>query len=210
MNYLYDILLNFNTKLYDIFEWEKADNITHIRKIPFFKVRSKILYEILNNKVELSDDFLMSLYRKTECFSKNRINNIEYAFLLTDGKEVVAIKYSNKKMSYSKLLYDEEAEALEYSYNLKLIDIEYKIISKINIDFFKTRNEINIKNYIFRELNKIIKNNDYDKLNYLYLECFNEKNNNNVKNNIYRELENKWDEVYLKVYVFLKMTLQKY
>lgn len=210
MNYLYDILLNFNSKLYDIFEWEKTDNITHIRKIPFLKVRSKVLYELLNYKVELSDAFLISLYRKTEYFSKNKINNIEYAFLVTDGREVVAIRYSDKKISYSKLLYEEELEALEYSYNLKLTDIEYKLISKINIDCFKTRNEINIKNYIFKELNKIIKNNDDDKLNYLYLECFNEKSSNNIKNNIYNELEIKWDEVYMKVYDFLKMTLQKY
>lgn len=210
MNYLYDILLNFNSRLYDVFEWEKSDNIIHIRKILFFKVKSKTLYEILNSKFELSTDFLMNIYKRTEVFSKNKISYIDYAFLLTDGREVVAVRYSDKKISYSKLLYEEELDALEYSYNLKLIDIEYNIISKVKIDYFKTRNEIVIKNYIFRELNKIIKDNDFDKLNYLYLECFNEKNCNNVRKDIYDKLENKWDEVYMKVYDFLKMTVQKY
>ena len=35
MNYIYDILLNFKNKLYDFYDWNINDDITHIRKIPF-------------------------------------------------------------------------------------------------------------------------------------------------------------------------------
>lgn len=210
MNYLYDILLNFDSKLYDIFEWNKNDVITHIRKIPLFKIKSKDLFILLNYKVELSEKFLSSLYRKTEYFLKNKISYINYAFLVTDGKEVVAIKCNNKVITgYSKLLYDEEIDVLEYSNNLKAENIEYKVIKRLNNDFFKTRNELYIKKYIMKELSMMIKNNDDDKLKYLYLECFNKKDEN-IKERIYIELENNWDEVYSKVYNFLKMILSKH
>jgi len=211
MNYLYDILLNFNSKLYEVFEWEKIDVITHIRKIPFFKVESWQLFELINYKVELSPLFLSQLYKKTECFSKNRISNIDYAFLITDGKEVVAIKCNTKGIiGYSKLLYEEELEALEYSNSLRYKDIDYNVISKLEKEHFKTRNEIYIRKYIFKELNNLISNNYEDKLNYLYMECFNHKEIKNVKEKIYIELENNWDAVYSKVYDFLKITFQKH
>lgn len=204
MNYIYDILLNFNPKLYEIYEWEKKDNITHIRKIPLFKITSVDLYNILNNKVEIDIDFLTNLYKKTECFAKNKVLYINYAFLLTDGKEVVAIKSNGKNIiGYSKLLYEEEAEVLEYSLSIKKIEIKYEVISKFKINF-ATRNENKIKNYIFKTLNKMVINNDEEKLNYIYLECFNKKINGDVKKQIYIELENKWDDVYLQIYDFLR------
>ena len=34
MNYIYDILINFNENLYDFYDWNLNDQIDHIRKIP--------------------------------------------------------------------------------------------------------------------------------------------------------------------------------
>ena len=53
MNYIYDIILNFQERIYDFYEWNKTDVITHIRKIPVFKISSKDLYNI-GNVVTLS------------------------------------------------------------------------------------------------------------------------------------------------------------
>lgn len=211
MTYIYDILLNFNNKLYEVYEWNKNDDITHIRKIPLFKISSKNLFDILNNKVKLDSNFLINIFRKTEFFTKNKINIIEYSFLATDGKEAVALKCNNQSIiEYSKLLYEEETEVLEYSESLKISEIKYDIITKINRDMFKTRNENNIKKIIFKELNEMIKNNDEDKLNYIYLECFNKKINGDIKKQIYIDLEKNWNEVYLQIYDFLKKILLKY
>jgi len=33
MTYIYDILLNFKDDLYEFYDWNKTDNIIHIRKI---------------------------------------------------------------------------------------------------------------------------------------------------------------------------------
>ena len=42
MNFIYDIVLNFNKDYYDFFEWNKKDNIISIKKIPLFFVKNDI------------------------------------------------------------------------------------------------------------------------------------------------------------------------
>ena len=43
MNYIYDIYLNFNKELYDFFDWNKSDKLTHIKMIPIFKVNEETI-----------------------------------------------------------------------------------------------------------------------------------------------------------------------
>ena len=58
MNYIYDILLNFNNYAYDIFEWNKDDKIVHLRKIPLIKLKSNDLFNLVNKKILFDKDFL--------------------------------------------------------------------------------------------------------------------------------------------------------
>lgn len=198
MNYIYDIFLNFNNYLYDVYEWNKNDNIIHVRKIPLFRVDSKTMCDFINNKIELSLEFLSKIYNKTELFSKNK--NIDYSFLISDGNDVIA--FCNNK--YSRLLIEEEREVLEYANAIKCIDIDYKIIKNNRKVVFKTRSEIKIKNYINKRIKDLILNKDYDKLNFLYLDCFNEKIDNVDKLFIYK-LNKNWDKTYLKLYQLLRL-----
>ena len=55
MNYIYDILLNFNNIPYDIFEWNKDDKILHIRKIPLIKLSTFDLSNLVNKKVKIDN-----------------------------------------------------------------------------------------------------------------------------------------------------------
>jgi len=151
---------------------------------------------------------LTDIYKRTETLYRNKISTIEYAFLLSDGKEVIAFKINNGIISYSKLLYEEEIEVLEYSNCVKISQIKYEIIGKRNINQFKTRNENSIKKFIYKEIDEMLKNNDLDKLNYIYLEIFNKKSDN-IKL-IYKDIENNWDDVYLKIYNFMKKILLKH
>lgn len=201
MNYIYDIFLNFNDVLYDIYEWNKNDNIIHVRKIPLFKVDKKTMHDFVTKKIEISNEFLTKIFRKTEVFSKNKIENINYSFLISDGIDVIAIKIGNK---YSRLLIEEEREVIEYCRNVKPIDIEYKAKNSKKI-IFKTRNEIKIKQYIIKKIEELIKTNDYDKLKYIYLDCFNKNINENVDKLFLLELNKNWDNVYLKLYNLLKL-----
>ena len=169
MNYIYDILLNYNDYAYDIFEWNKNDKITHVRKIPLIKLKTYDLLNFINKNIKLDSEFLLKIYKKTELFNKK---NIDYAFVGTDGKIVIAFKIEKGKMKYSQLFLDEENEVLDFSVNLTFTDIKYNVINSKNRDYLVTRNEKMMKKYIYDELKKI---KDIEKLNFLYLECFNKK-----------------------------------
>ena len=209
MNYIYDIFLNYNSSIYEIFEWNKDDKILHIRKIPFIVISSLDLYNLINKNVIINNDFLTKIYRKTEVFSKKSPYYLDYSFLATDKNEIIAFKLDKNGLikEYSKLLVEEEIEVLNYSESLSVQTIEYKIISDKIINQFQTRNENKIKKFIYKEL-KTIQNNP-DKLNFLYLECFGKIKNKNPLNSIYQQLETNWENIYIKVYNFLKMITVK-
>lgn len=202
MNYIYDILLNFNNIPYDIFEWNKDDKILHIRKIPLIKLSTFDLSNLVNKKVKIDNEFLIKIYKRTEQYNKKVLN---YSFLATDGKMVIAFKIEQNKIKYSQLFLDEEMEVLDFSSNLNVSSIKYQIINDRKIDYLQTRNQQYIKKFIYDQLKKI---NDADKLNFLYLECFNKKSNDTLKD-IYYELDHNFENVYIKLYKVLKMTLIK-
>lgn len=201
MNYMYDVLLNFNDFPYDIFEWNKDDKINHIRKIPLFKLKTTDLSNLINKNVRLDNDFLNKIYIKTELYNKK---NLDYAFIATDGKIAFAFSY-NTKLKYSQLFLDEEEEAINYSLNLNFYDIKYDIINNKNIDLLKTRNETYMRRFIYSQLKKI---KNKDKLNFIFLECFNKKSED-VLNDLYHELENDFENIYYKLYKILKKTAIK-
>ena len=41
MDYVYDIVLNFQTTYYDFYEWKSTDNIINIKKLPIYKITNK-------------------------------------------------------------------------------------------------------------------------------------------------------------------------
>lgn len=174
MNYIYDIVLNFNENVYDFYEWNKGDNITHIRKIPLIKINSKDLYNIENNVVEFDEELLNKIKNKTELFSGKTVKNID-ALILCDGTNTLSIKINHNKYLYSKLIIEEEMEVLEVADRMKETNISYKILSKKNI-CLKTRKEIEIDEYVKKTLNKLEKNHEEEKLRYIFFECFGKKN----------------------------------
>ena len=129
MNYIYDLLLNFNERIYEFYDWNKTDNIRHIKKIPIFKINSHKMIDIKNNKISFEETFLEKIYKKTEECTTRKNKNIDYACLFTDGVEVIGINIS-KKVMYSKLLIDEEFEVLNMSVHLNEKNIEVNKIEK--------------------------------------------------------------------------------
>lgn len=208
MNYIYDILLNFNSQLYDFYDWNITDEIKHIRKIPIFKVKSEYFFEIKNNKVKFDDEFLSTIKFKTEEFLTRKTKSLEYAFILSDGLEALAI-YINDELLYSSLLIDEEKEVLEIANKLSNMDIKYQILSEVEINLFKTRKEIEIENIVKNEFNKIIQEDNIEKLKYIYFECFNIKVDSKEKivNELTRELNNKF--VIKKINDFINLKTSK-
>jgi hypothetical protein len=210
MNYIYDILINFNEKLYDFYEWNINDEITHVRKIPLFKIDSKTLCDIKNNKVKIYSEVLEKIKNKTEVFTNKNIKNIDYACLLSDGSEVFAVTFDKAGISLykSKLLVDEDYEVIEVCERVSESKVGYQIISAQRIEVFKTRKEIEMDYYIKMEIERLNYDNNLDKLRYLYYECFNEKEDDKDKiiEQLNVELKRNWRKIAEKLYSFFKLT----
>lgn len=181
MSYIYDILVNFNDKeIYEFFEWEKDDNIDHIRRIPIFKVKTAEFADFKNKKIKVDQTFLNKIRNKTEIFSNTSIDYIEYCAIITDGMDLVVIEF-DKEGEYvlkSSMLLDEMEDTLDESDLLDIEDIKYTILEDNHkIKKFVTRFENKIKTEIEEEIGKLIKNKNYKKLKYLYYEWFNKKDN---------------------------------
>ncbi|MDD2377621.1 MAG: hypothetical protein PHD10_01230 [Bacilli bacterium] len=174
MNYIYDILINFNYNLYDFYDWNKEDNIINIKSMLIFKVNSDTLNKMSSNIIEVEEGFLNKIANKTEYFSRKTIGKIKYACLFSDGIDVIALKFNNngENIGSSKLIIEEELEILEIVDLIKIINLDFRIIKKREAISFKTRKEIKDKNEIVKEINDI---DDLEKLKYLYFECFNQE-----------------------------------
>ncbi len=210
MNYIYDILVNFNEEMYDFFDWNESDNIEHIRKIPLIRVEAKDFFNIKHNVVKFDNEFLNKIQNKTEVFNNRKVKNMEYAFLLTNGVEVIGQKIENGKNKYmTSLLIDEDTEVIEVCERLDESSIKYDIEKPKKISLFSTRHDKHIIEYIKKEIKLLSKN--HDKLKYLYYECFDKKENNIniIIKHFNKCLDMDNEKIYMKIYEFLKLTSLK-
>jgi len=201
MNYIYDIYLNFNKELYDFFDWNKSDKLTHIKMIPIFKVNEDTIKSFISNTVKLDEKTFSLVQNKSTIW--NKANKYKNYALFADENNVIAIEFDDEGKSINKsyLLINEELEILETAYKLRMKNIEYRILNKDTIKL-KTRKQIKEENFITDEL----KNIDNNKLNYIYFECFGKHEND--RNLILNKLLNlsKNSKTYKNLYNILKLT----
>ena len=128
MKYIYDILLNFNEKLYEFYEWDDCDNFDYVKKIAIIKVNKDTLNDIRNNKIMLDDEFVKEIHNTCEVYTSKSIKSIEYACLFTSNSSIIACLFNYKGISIMKsdLLLDEGLDIIEICKKLNLHD---KIIS---------------------------------------------------------------------------------
>lgn len=211
MNYVYDVLLNFNKEMYEFYDWNLDDYISHIRKILVFRVDNKTMRDLVNNSIIVDYDFLIKISNRTEMFTKQNVKIINYAALFTNGSFVIGIKFdkNGEIIGRSKLLIDEELDILDSALDMNEYNLKYNLIVDNKNVSFKTRKEILIEKYILKKLNEV--ENNKEMLKYLYYECFNEKNNDFRKMllKLNKSLTNNWDNFYNKVYNFFKLTTIK-
>jgi hypothetical protein len=180
MNYIYDIFLNFNTELYDFFDWNSNDNMIHIKKIPIYRVSTKVLNDMRLRQIKIEKNRLEEIENKTELFSRLKNTSLKYAALFTDTEDVLALTLDRQGNSVqtSKLLIDEDIEVLECSSRYKLVNIRYTSKKALHINDLETRRQRNVDQTIFKELSKLYKSKNYETLEYLYYELFNQKERN--------------------------------
>lgn len=208
MNYVYDILLNFNENFYDFYDWNMRDLIEHMRKIPIFKVKKEVLEDFFHYDIKLDEEFLEKIKDKTEMFWGRKVKNITYAFLLTDSKKVIALKLKDNKLLISDLLLDEEEVALEMIPLLNTIEILYEKKSPKQKQSLKTRKEAEMEINLKKSIHYLKQEENIERLKYIYYECFNKKETKKEK--ILKDFQNKLNDDFFtfskKLEYLLKIT----
>lgn len=204
MNYVYDVLLNFDSTIYDHFEWNINDNIYHIKKIPLFKVDEKTINDVKNYNIIMSEEFLNKIKNKTEIYLNRGAKQIEYACILCNEEKVLALKLdtSGKAIRYSKMLISEEIEAIETAELISTLNISYTKENKKNTLPLKTKQELKKTDYLKEKL----KNSSFDQLRYIYYELYNEEyEQDDIKEQLEKEIKTTWNENTSKMYEFFSL-----
>lgn len=184
MNYVYDILSNFNQELYDFYDWDKNDNFTHLRKVPSFRVSKEVLVDLMFKKVKIKGNLLKLIKDKTQMFTKEGVDVIEYCFIVSDSVNALGVILDEDGVVYkrSKFLVSEELEINKCLKASKIYNVEYNLLSSKTHYSNMTRNEEKVTNLILNELELIM--DSTDKIDYLYYEWF----NTNKGKNKYKKL----------------------
>lgn len=210
MNYVYDILLNFNKeKAYQFYEWYDSDNIEHIKKIPVFKVSDSKMLEIMKNTIKVDQEFISKIHDKTEMFNKKKITYIPYSAIFGNSKECYGIKFNKNgdEIGRSNLILDEKDDVLEYISNMQLDEINFSAIKFIGDCNISTRFECDSKKHLKCEINKIYNSNDINKLKYVYREIFEQclGDKNQMYNDLISEINNPWGDNHQKLLDLFKL-----
>lgn len=202
MNFIYDIVLNFNKEFYDFFEWNRKDNVVNVKKIPFFLVDDDTFKIMKYDDVIVDTSFIESINDRTFTYSRCKIGP---SCLITNGKEVMGLLFngSGVLLKRSSLLLDEEEEVLDEIYS----DVVYKIgivkDRKVKRGT-STRIESEKKEFLIKYINK--EDSDIN-LKYLYYDYF-EKDEDNpkvVKDLLIREIKNNWNKNFNRLYETVKI-----
>jgi len=197
MNYIYDIVLNFNKEYYNFFEWNKKDNIINIKKIPLFMVSNNIFNNMKYDIVKVSNDFINMIKDKTYIYSKKESI---ISCLISNGKEVIGVMFDTEGnvIKRSSLLLDEEEEVIDELYDENVFDIDILSVKK------RKNNEINRvqkekSNYLLRYIKK--ENNTLN-LKYLYYDYFEEEEEDivKIKDRLNFEIINNYNKKLSKLY----------
>jgi len=200
MLYIYDILLNFNKKYYEFFQWKSSDKIINIKKIPVFKISDDDLLYFKYHDVRVNQDFLNKIEGMSSFYSKNNIYN-KYICLFSNIKETLGIMFDNsgKVIKRSSMIFDEEDEVNQEVINEEVINIDFieKNKKKINL---MSRVYNDKKEFLIKYINGLNDKDDLYILKYIYYDCFELEVNciDTIRNDILKIINN--DENLDKLY----------
>lgn len=177
MDYIYDIVLNFQNNYYDFFEWKETDKIINVKKILVYTVSTEDYLNLKYNEVIIDNKILPKQIKM---------------FLITNGLEVMGLLIDNEGriVKKSSLIFDEADEILEEKESIKKLPLKYmQNIIKPRISYSRLITE-KIR-FVEKYFSKIDINKDEYLLKYIYYDIYNkEENNINKINKELRELIN--------------------
>ena len=206
MKNIYDILVNFKKIPYEFYEWNKEDDVKHVKKMPSIKVSDSVLYDIFYNDAVVSKNFLDQIKDKTEIFFGRTVKKVKYACVIYNDDVALSILLNDNGeiIGKSKLLFDEEEDVLKEDVPLK--EIDYNVIKKVKKISGLTRREAKIVLLLSKYLDKIHESKKNDEIKYMYFECFNKVEEDNEK--AYKNLKNEVLKANLNVIETLKTLIK--
>ena len=206
MKNIYDILVNFKKIPYEFYDWNKEDDVKHVKKMLSIKVSDSALYDIFYNEVKISKKFLDQIKDKTEIFFGRTIKKVKYACVIYNDDVALSILLNDNGeiIGKSKLLFDEEEDVLKEDVPLK--EIDYNVIKKSKKISGLTRREAKIVLLLSKYLDKIHESKKNDEIKYMYFECFNTMEEDNEK--AYKNLKNEVLKANLNVIETLKTLIK--
>lgn len=201
MNYIYDIVLNFQKNYYNFFEWNRTDNIKNIYKISLYHVSNTDLLNLKYNKIKVSPNTINQI--KTDNPKHKRI-----ICLVSNGKNSIGLLFDNEGnlLKRSSLLFEEENEANTLARSLPLTTIDY--LKNIEV---LPNNILRIEIEKKEVLKKFIKDlTDESTLKYLYYEYFNQECNeiDKIKLTLLQELEREWNSKKNNLYKIISILIK--
>lgn len=198
MNYIYDIVLNFQDNYYQFFEWNKQDKVKNISKIPIYRVTDQDILNFKYNQIKVDAPFLNQVkednkkHKKIMCLISN--NKMTLGLLLAPDGTL------EKRSS---LLFEEEEEANEYSQSLPITTIKYKENIKV-IPKDQLRVEHEKKDTL---IEYITTTQDILTLQYLYYEYYEEESDDitKIKNDLLKELNKSWNKKQSNLYTIITL-----
>ena len=202
MNYIYDIVLNFQDNYYQFFEWNRKDKIKNISKIAVYRVEDDDLIDLTYNDVIVDNMFLNDLkeankkYKKLMCLVSN-----------TNQTVGILLNEDGKILKRSSLLFEEETEVNYFAKELPITKISY--LENIKKDKINTlRIEIEKKSNLIKYINQI---NNPILLKYLYYEYFKKECSDisKIKNTLLKIVEEEWNLNKNNLYRLIDILTQK-
>ena len=202
MNYIYDIVLNFNSIYYEFFEWRKKDKLLNVKKIPLFKVNSSLLNCLKYNIVRVDNSFIDKIYNLTTFYNKK---DYKYMCLVSDSNETIGLQFdrAGNLIKRSGMILDEQEECNDEVYNEDECEIRLLVNEKREYKFL-SRVDSEKKDYLYNYINNLSNTDDISILRYIYYDYFEREENDIlvIKNALINEVENNVDNS--KLYNLIK------
>lgn len=191
MNYIYDIVLNFNRDYFEFFQWKKGDKIIHVKKIPAFKVSDSDIMNFKYNNLKVSEDFLNKIFELTLFYNKS--NDYKYLCLLSSGNETIGVMFNKDGylIKRSSLVFDEEDEVNNEVINEENFKIDYLINEYNNVNLLPRIDKDRME-YLSKFISNLDVLEDSNILKYMYYDYFEKEEDNicKIKEIILSELNN--------------------
>lgn len=202
MNYIYDIVLNFQNNYYQFFEWNRTDKIKNINKIAVYHVSDQDILDLTNNKIIIDNTFLNKL-------KEDNKKNKKLMCLVSNQSQTIGLLFSNDGvlLKRSSLMFEEETEVNNYVKDLPLTKIDY-----IKNEKQESSNRLRIEKEKKDRLIEYIKNTSNElTLKYLYYEYFKEEcqNIDTIKKTLINVMEEEWNNNKSTLYKTISILTKK-